>query len=150
MRPWLVKALVLASCWNLVIAAVHADQGYRVVSEGRQFVVDVAISRHDRQRGLMYKKKLAPNGGLLIILPEMSRTAVWMKNVQFPLDVIWVAGSGEISDIRSLPPCKTDPCPIYWPRAAAKYILEVAQGSFPGKIGDRIAIFDASGDSLLP
>ena len=150
MRPWFIKALILACCCNLAIAAVHADQGYKVVSEGRQFVVDVAINRHDRQRGLMYTKQLEPNGGLLIILPETRRSAIWMKNVQIPLDVVWISSNGEIADIRSLQPCETDPCPIYWPRAAAKYILEVAEGSFPGKIGDTIAIFDASGDSLLP
>ncbi|TNF92045.1 MAG: DUF192 domain-containing protein [Gammaproteobacteria bacterium] len=150
MKFRLAQFVVLVLCLMLVSAKTQAEKGYKVLFEGKQFNVAVAITRQDRLRGLMGRNQLEKDEGLLIVLPESGQVPVWMKNMKIPLDVIWITYDGEIVDIRPLQPCRVDPCPIYKPRAAAKYILEVAEGNFTGKIGDTIAIFDASGDSLLP
>ena len=67
-----------------------------------------------------------------------------------PIDVAWISSGGMVVDIRSLPVCQADPCQIYIPEMPATYVLEVAIGTFPLNIGDRVEIMKVSSDSLLP
>jgi uncharacterized membrane protein (UPF0127 family) len=59
----------------------------------------------------------------------------WMKNCEFPQDMIFFNDNYEIVDIlKDVPPCKTiDPtqekCPSYIPKAAYRYVLEINAGS---------------------
>jgi uncharacterized membrane protein (UPF0127 family) len=123
---------------------------YQVRAGSRVFTVRAAVSPAEKQLGLMYTENLQRDNGLLLIFKREQRVPIWMKNMLIPIDVAWIASSGEVVDKKSLPICRNDPCQTYIPKMPANYVLEVAVGSFPLNIGDRVEILKVSSDSLLP
>jgi len=114
-------------------------EGLREVRIGTQtFLVEIADSREEWSRGLMFREKLEPNHGMLFVFDEEGLHPFWMKNTLIPLDVIWISGDGKVIDKQTVSPCIEDPCPVYSPENKAKYALEVNAGEFEGKKGDGI------------
>ena len=64
------------------------------------FNVEVAKTIEERRTGLMYKKKLLNNEGMLFIFPREKIIQLWMKNTYIPLDVIFISENKVIVDIK--------------------------------------------------
>ena len=63
------------------------------------FNVEVAKTIEERRTGLMYRKKLLNNEGMLFIFPREKIIQLWMKNTYIPLDVIFISENKVIVDI---------------------------------------------------
>ncbi|HEY0143699.1 MAG TPA: DUF192 domain-containing protein [Thermoanaerobaculia bacterium] len=95
------------------------------------FVVSTEIAADDpsRAQGLMFRDQLRPGTGMLFIFPRMGEYPFWMKDTLIPLDMIWIDESKKIVAMhQNVPPCKTEICPNYPPKAPSRYVLEVAGG----------------------
>ena len=93
--------------------------------------IDAEIADNEtlRQNGLMHRKHLAENHGMLFVYPGQAIRAVWMKNTLIPLDVLFLSENGKIvSLLRGLTPCEQTPCPISRSSTDAHYMLEVNAG----------------------
>ncbi|MDO8675821.1 MAG: DUF192 domain-containing protein [Candidatus Omnitrophota bacterium] len=91
--------------------------------------VEVVSGKEDTQRGLQGRKGLGHNRGMLFVFERDDRHRFWMKDMKFPLDILWLDSSGGIVAVgENLPPCPADPCPVYGPPANARYVLEVSAG----------------------
>ena len=64
------------------------------------FNVEVAKTIEKRRTGLMYRKKLLNNEGMLFIFPREKIIQLWMKNTYIPLDVIFISENKVIVDIK--------------------------------------------------
>ena len=64
------------------------------------FTVEVAKTTEERRIGLMYRKKLLNNEGMLFIFPREKIIQLWMKNTYIPLDVIFISEDKVIVDIK--------------------------------------------------
>ena len=64
------------------------------------FNVEVAKTIEERRSGLMYRKKLLNNEGMLFIFPREKIIQLWMKNTYIPLDVIFISENKVIVDIK--------------------------------------------------
>ena len=64
------------------------------------FNVEVAKTKEERRTGLMYRKKLLNNEGMLFIFPREKIIKLWMKNTYIPLDVIFISENKVIVDIK--------------------------------------------------
>ena len=64
------------------------------------FNVEVAKTIEERRTGLMYRKKLLNNEGMLFIFPHEKIIQLWMKNTYIPLDVIFISENKVIVDIK--------------------------------------------------
>jgi len=64
------------------------------------FNVEVAKTIEERRTGLMYRKKLLNNKGMLFIFPRKKIIQLWMKNTYIPLDVIFISENKIIVDIK--------------------------------------------------
>ena len=64
------------------------------------FNVEIAKTIEERRIGLMYKKKLLNNEGMLFIFPREKIIQLWMKNTYIPLDVIFISDNKVIVDIK--------------------------------------------------
>lgn len=83
----------------------------------------------DMQKGLMGRESLKLNKGMLFVFPVTGTYRFWMKNMHFPIDMIWIDEEGKIVDIKAnRPPCEKDPCPSYVPSQMSRYVLEVSAG----------------------
>jgi uncharacterized protein len=88
---------------------------------------EVAADYATRGRGLMYRKSLAQNTGMLFIFDQPAIHCMWMKNTYLPLSVAFLDEKGEIINIADMQPhseqshCATRP---------ALYALEMTRGWF--------------------
>ena len=64
------------------------------------FNVEVAKTIQERKIGLMYRKKLLNNEGMLFVFPGENIIQLWMKNTYIPLDVIFISENKVIVDIK--------------------------------------------------
>jgi uncharacterized protein len=66
-----------------------------------RFAVEIAGDAASRMQGLMYRKYLEPNAGMLFDFHGNHPQAFWMKNTILPLDMIFIRSDGTISSIAS-------------------------------------------------
>ncbi len=55
-----------------------------------QFSIDIADTPQEREQGLSGRKELKPSEGMLFVFPTKERFGFWMKDMQFPLDFVWI------------------------------------------------------------
>ncbi len=98
--------------------------------DGDSVTAELAVTPEERAQGLMFRKKIEYDQGMLFIFDREDFYSFWMKNMLIPLDLIWLDGEKRIVHIeRCLPPCEKEPCPSYQPKVPALYVLELKAGS---------------------
>ncbi|MBF0292239.1 MAG: DUF192 domain-containing protein [Nitrospinae bacterium] len=91
--------------------------------------MEVADTPSKAERGLMFRKKLDDGTGMWFIFSDDAERVFWMKNVSFPLDMIFIDKNFSIRRIvKMVPPCIQEPCPRYYSEAPVRYVLEVPGG----------------------
>ena len=91
-----------------------------------RFTVELAITPAEQQRGLMFRKSLAPDRGMLFPYSKPQRAAFWMKNTLIPLDIIYIAPDGRVLSIaRNAVPHDETPIPS---GGVIGGVLEIAGG----------------------
>lgn len=78
------------------------------------------------QAGMMYRKEMSDNQGMLFIMPVEEIQTFWMKNTVISLDMIFAASDGEIETIR--PRTTPQSLETVMSTAPAKYVVEVRAG----------------------
>jgi len=101
---------------------VYFPDGFTVTAE-------LAITDEERQQGLMFRQDIGQNQAMLFIFEEEEIHSFWMKNMRFPIDIIWLDKDKRIIHIEpEVPACQQDPCPSYAPVRPARYVLELRSG----------------------
>ena len=95
--------------------------------------VQVADTQPRRTLGLMHQNELPYDQGMIFIFDQVGQYSMWMRNLQFSLDMIWFDENGVAVHIeQDVPPCLTAveamACPSIAPGVQALYILEVTAG----------------------
>lgn len=88
--------------------------------------VELALKNSTRMMGLMYRKKMDSNQGMLFVFPDEDLRSFWMRNTYLPLDIIFVSANRKVVSISENATPLTDT-----PRASegpAKYVVEVNAG----------------------
>jgi uncharacterized membrane protein (UPF0127 family) len=88
--------------------------------------VEVADAPGSRARGLMERKELPPDTGMLFVFPDPDMLSFWMKDTLIPLEVIFFDRDGAFVSASRMEPCKEDPCMQYSSQAQSQYALEVS------------------------
>ena len=129
-------AAVLAAATVALGAGASADafdRGTVRITGARKPVVlrvEVARTPEDQARGLMGRRSLAPNAGMLFVFGREIKAGFWMKNTLIPLSIAFYGADGKIRRILDMEPCREDPCPVYDPKVRFKGALEVNRGAF--------------------
>jgi len=116
-----------------------------VIINDHKVDVEVVTTPASMAKGLMFRKYLAENAGMLFIFPNSAKHSFWMANTLIPLDIIWIGNDKKIVDIKeNAPPCTDDLiksfCTSYIPQEKANYVLEV-NGSWCAKNGVKVGDF---------
>ncbi len=115
-----------------------APDASQVQVGGQRFRVEVAASEAAREQGLSRRPALAAEAGMLFVLPAPGFHGFWMKDMAFPIDLVWISPDQVVLGAQRLTPCTAQSCPIHYPPGPATYVLEVNAGRFAGKAGERV------------
>jgi uncharacterized membrane protein (UPF0127 family) len=103
------------------------------------FTVEVAATGDQRARGLMFRKSMADDAGMIFDFGQTRRVAMWMENTILPLDMLFADDTGTIRHIKeNAKPYSRD---IIDSMSPVKYVVELNAGivtKFGIKPGDRI------------
>jgi len=92
-----------------------------------KLVVEVASTDPLRERGLSGRSFLAEGNGMLFIFEEEGEWGIWMKDMLFPIDIIFADSAGVVSMIYHTVSPDTYP-EVFYPDTPALYVLEVPAG----------------------
>jgi len=105
---------------------------------GHDLKVEVASNDPQREQGLMFRKQLGKNDGMLFVFDEPAYHAMWMKNTLIPLSVAFIDRNGEILNILDMEPQTLD---THMAAGPAVYAIETNKGWFAAnkvKAGDKV------------
>lgn len=126
-----ILLLYLIFCLTFLSAEAKQNRFIKVFFPNDHCVTaELAVSDEERQLGLMFRERINCDQGMLFIFGEEGFHSFWMKDVNFPIDILWLDREKRIVHIESnVPPCKESPCPSYSPQVQASYVLELKSGS---------------------
>lgn len=89
----------------------------------------IASTPTQRARGLAVRDSLSDQEGMYFIFPEAGYPLFWMKDMKFPIDILWIRGDELVDMTLDLqPPGRDGQLPQYGPRVAIDRVLEVPAG----------------------
>jgi uncharacterized membrane protein (UPF0127 family) len=125
-----VIILILLAALILVVSAqlfsYFPDKSVKI--NGQTISVEVVDTPAERERGLSGRESLGRNQGMLFVFSDPSEYCLWMKDMKFPIDMIWLDEKKQVLHIQES--AQPDSYPeSFCPPGDAKYILEVPAGS---------------------
>jgi uncharacterized membrane protein (UPF0127 family) len=138
-------ALVLVGVWFGAASAQapatfgRGELDIQTAGGKHHFAIELAVSQEQWSYGLMFRRTLAPDAGMLFVYEDDHEIQMWMKNTLIPLDMIFIRADGTILRIaeRTVPQDLTT-IPSQGP---ARAVLEVNGGTASRlgiKPGDRV------------
>src|SRR5207249_2279127 len=126
----LLLAVALAACSSSAGLAALPSGTLTIGTGGATVAIAVQIARtaEQRERGLMGRRSLAPDAGMVFLEDGPTDATFWMRDTLIPLSIAFWGADGRIVDILDMAPCTADPCPVY--RSSAAYVgaVEVNRG----------------------
>ncbi|CAB3664712.1 hypothetical protein CEY09_20030 [Achromobacter marplatensis] len=131
-----VRALsaALAAAALTLSASVYAQTGPQPTLPTTQLSAGIHIIRAEvantdatRRDGLMFRKELPGNDGMLFVFEQPDVQCFWMRNTLLPLSIAFIADDGTIVNIDDMAPQTEDP---HCAKKPVRYALEMAQGWF--------------------
>lgn len=133
----LVFAFVVAPLFS---GPVLAGTAVVVTDSGtHEFQVELAETPDARAQGLMHRRSMAPDAGMLFDFKRSEQVHFWMKNTYISLDMVFIRADGTVARIEhAATPLSTDVVPSGEP---VQFVLEVIAGTAKRiglKPGDRV------------
>lgn len=119
--------LCLAACAMVTVSCGERLETVKIELGGENFTVEVARTDAEKQLGLMYRKNLRKNRGMLFVYEQDRKLSFWMKDTKVPLSIAYITKDGTIKEIYQMEP--------YSLRSVesshyVRYALEVPRGTF--------------------
>ena len=141
-RLWAALAFVIFFAASIGVTAQggELDSLEIVTSSGRHvFQVEIANNDASRERGLMDRRYMAPDHGMLFEFERDEQVAFWMKNTYIPLDMIFIAPSGVVTHIAAnAEPLSERVVPSGGPCIAVLELNGGMAASIGLKVGDKV------------
>lgn len=112
-------------------------------ASGEVVQLEVTRTPAEQSLGLMYRRNLPDDRGMLFSFSLPQRVSFWMKNVVIPLDMVFLRDGVVRAIAANVPPCKQDPCPSYGPDGTIDQVIELRGGRAAElgiKVGQQVKI----------
>ncbi|HEX4596953.1 MAG TPA: DUF192 domain-containing protein [Burkholderiaceae bacterium] len=128
-RLRLILALIVPLAASAVCAQVPGPElPTRPLTAGVHLITaEVAADDQSRELGLMYRRELAPNHGMLFLFDPAFKACMWMRNTLIPLSVAFIDADGRVVNIEEMQ-AQTDQ--VHCARHEVPFALEMARGWF--------------------
>lgn len=111
---------------------------------GQTFTLELAFTQEARNRGLMFRKELAANRGMIFIFDQSIQSPFHMKNCLIDLDILFLHQNGTIVHITTMKaPPPGEPSELYYSRDFFRYAIELSAGTAERlqlKVGDKVKL----------
>ena len=107
---------------------------------GRPLSVEIARTKAQRKKGLMFREELGRQEGMIFVFKEDQYLSFWMKDTKIPLSIAFLDKNGKVTDIYDMDPYSLSPIRS---TKRCRYALEVNRGFFSEaglSVGDTIDI----------
>ncbi len=120
--------------YSLTTPAVKEGGLQVVLPDGKVLDVVVADNEQEQVQGLSGKENLPADEGMLFVFPYAGQHGIWMKDMKFPIDILWLNEDGLVVNIVQNAPVpeegkEENGLLVYNNVEPAKYVLEVAAGT---------------------
>lgn len=99
---------------------------------GGSFTVELATTAEERTRGLSGRESMPRDAGMLFDMETNQNTSFWMKDMRFPLDMVWIGEdkrvTGVTADVQPQPGASDSQLKLYPSAGAVRYVLELNAG----------------------
>jgi uncharacterized membrane protein (UPF0127 family) len=119
--------LLLITCMSGAACAAGGLPLAELDIKTHRISVEVANTPDTQQAGLMHRKALAQNQGMVFVNPDSEIRCMWMKNTLIPLSVAFIDEQGRILGIEDMQPHTRD---HHCSKAPAQFALEMNLGWF--------------------
>jgi len=122
-----------------VVALRHNDATPRATIGGKQYTLEIADTAAMREQGLSGRIDMAKNHGMLFRYPNQGVRCFWMKDMHFPLDIIWLNAQNQVIKVaRNVAP---DTYPPSYCASPAQSVIELHAGEATSvRIGQTIQL----------
>lgn len=150
------KLLIVFGILFVLLVAFVLSQNYvqnfsffqktpKAVINSQTFNLLLAKTDKEKRIGLSEKKSLPENSGMLFVFEKPDYYSFWMKEMQFPIDIIFIKENKIVTIYADLKPPKTqdESLPIYKPAEPADMVLEINSGlaqKYNLKKGDEVKL----------
>ena len=139
----LLSSVAYKEIENVLAQEQKQNQTALVTVGGVNLITSLSTTPDAQSKGLAIRDSLNENEGMLFIFETPQKYSFWMKDMKFPIDIIWINQDGKIVHIeKNLPPCVfLLPCPSYAPNDDSLYVLEVVSNftnKFDINVGDPV------------
>lgn len=94
------------------------------------FQLELVADPESRRQGLMGRTELPAGTGMLFDFPEGTKPAIWMRNMQISLDLLFVDEQARLVHVFSeVPPCAELPCDVYQADKPLRFVIELPAGT---------------------
>ncbi|MEN9847120.1 MAG: hypothetical protein RIS36_2267 [Pseudomonadota bacterium] len=132
-----VRLLALVGCVAVCVVSACAQSSKLPVVKGRfvtaagsetpTFRLEVCATDAERAMGLMYRRSLDRDAGMIFVFPDERQNSFWMKNTYIPLDMVFVGRDMKVVGIlHDVPPLNQLPRSVDKPSV---YVIEFAAGT---------------------
>jgi len=92
----------------------------------KRFSIEIADDNNERSAGLMFRRTMPDDRGMLFVFENTRRVAFWMKNTPMPLDLVFIGEDGEVKAV--MPGIPFSEAPIA-PPEPVRFVLELKAGT---------------------
>ncbi len=124
----LVLPFVLEICFSNKAMAQELPITAQVNIGGQIIDLEVAKTPEQMEKGLMFRRNLPNNRGMLFIFQYSMIPRFWMKNTLIPLDMVFLLKNKVQTVLAKVPPCTNDPCKTYSPGLLVDRVIEMPAG----------------------
>jgi uncharacterized protein len=126
----IIGAFLLIFAIALIVTFAMSRRSPKVTVNGQSFKVTVAKTEDQKQIGLSETERLRDNEGMLFVFDSAGHYPFWMKNMKFPIDIIYINGDKVTTVIDSAKPSNEsdENLDIYQPDERSDKVLEIKAG----------------------
>ena len=97
--------------------------------DGQRYTVSIMRSEAELERGLSGTDSLPADHGMLFVFPNDSKWAMWMKDMKYPIDMVWLSSVRQVVyTVKNAPP-SSYPNAQFSPPVDSRYVIELPSGT---------------------
>lgn len=124
-KPKIILLLILIPAFVLVY--LYFFKSSTVGINNHKIYVEVVKTNESRQKGLSGRTSLSINSGMLFIFDSDSKYCMWMKDMKFPIDILWLDSQKKVIETKEEVSPNTYP-QEFCPTQNTRYVLEINSG----------------------